>query len=145
MLSHEQDGHDAAQDTMVKVLRNLDRYDPGRPFATWVFQIARNTCIDEHRRRRRRPSREAKEIADDRNPSPLQIAASQQRAEILEQALQDLPPMYREVIVLYHFEHKKYTEIAEVLDLPMGTVMNRLFRARKKLRLAYEERGGDSP
>ena len=47
--------------------------------------------------------------------------------------------------MLYHFEHKKYTEIAEVLDLPMGTVMNRLFRARKKLRLAYEERGGDSP
>lgn len=130
---------------MVKVLRNLDRYDPSRPFATWVFQIARNTCIDEHRRRKRRPSRETKEIADDRNPSPLQMAAHHQRAEILERALQDLPPMYREIIVLYHFEHKKYTEIAEVLDLPMGTVMNRLFRARKKLRLAYEERGGDSP
>jgi len=130
---------------MVKVLRNLDRYDPGRPFSTWVFQIARNTCIDEQRRRRRRPSREAKEIADDANPSPLQIASRHQQAAILDRALQDLPPMYREIIVLYHFEHKKYTEIAEVLDLPMGTVMNRLFRARKKLRLAYEERGGDSP
>ncbi len=130
---------------MVKVLRNLDRYDPSRPFATWVFQIARNTCIDEHRRRRRRPSRETREIADDRSPSPLQMAAHHQRAEILERALQDIPPMYREIIVLYHFEHKKYTEIAEVLDLPMGTVMNRLFRARQKLRLAYQERGGDSP
>ena len=144
MLNHDQDAYDAAQDTLVKVLKNLHRYDPNRSFSTWVFGIARNTCIDEHRRRKRRAYDEPGEVVD-ANPSPLQNAARFQRAEILERALQDIPPMYREVLVLYHFEHKKYTEIAEVLDLPLGTVMNRIFRARKKLRTAYEAQGGDQP
>ena len=47
--------------------------------------------------------------------------------------------MYREVLALYHFEHLKYSEIAEVLDIPLGTVMNRIFRARRKLRVIYED------
>lgn len=144
MLSNDQDAGDAAQDTLVKVLRNLHRYDPTRSFSTWVFGIARNTCIDEHRRRKRRAWDEPGDVADLR-PSPMQDASRYQRAEILERALQDIPPMYREVLVLYHFEHKKYKEIAEVLELPLGTVMNRIFRARKKLRAAYEQHGGDEP
>jgi RNA polymerase sigma-70 factor (ECF subfamily) len=52
--------------------------------------------------------------------------------------------MYREILVLYHFEHLKYAEIADVLDVPIGTVMNRIFRARRKLRDHYESRGGQS-
>ena len=144
MLNNDQDGWDAAQDTLVKVLRNLHRYDPGRSFSTWVFGIARNTCIDEHRRRKRRAWNEPGDIVD-LKASPLQDASRIQRASLLECALQDIPPMYREVLVLYHFEHKKYKEIAEVLDLPLGTVMNRIFRARKKLRTAYMQHGGDEP
>lgn len=142
MLNNDQDGRDAAQDTLVKVLRNLHRYDPGRSFSTWVFGIARNTCIDEHRRRKRRAYDEPGDIVDTR-PSPLQNAARAQRAVLLTDALHDLPPMYREILVLYHFEHKKYTEIADILDLPMGTVMNRIFRARRKLRSLYEAVSGD--
>ena len=56
-------------------------------------------------------------------------------------ALQDLPPMYREALVLYHHEGLKYVEIADVLQLPLGTVMNRIFRARQKLRDALLARG----
>jgi RNA polymerase sigma-70 factor (ECF subfamily) len=52
--------------------------------------------------------------------------------------------MYREILVLYHFEHLKYVEIAEVLDVPLGTVMNRIFRARRKLRDAYDTVGGEA-
>jgi len=144
MLHHEQDAYDAAQDTLLKVLRNLYRYDTSRSFATWIFGIARNTCIDEHRRRRRRAWDEPGEVVDT-SPTPLHVAARSQRAEILERAMVDLPPMYREVLVLYHFEHRKYREIAAILDLPLGTVMNRIFRARKKLRTAYEQHGGDQP
>jgi len=143
MLANDQDARDAAQDTLVKVLKNLHRYDPNRKFSTWVFGIARNTCIDEHRRRKRRAYDEPGEIVDTR-PSPHQNAARSQRAEHLGAALEELPPMYREVLVLYHFEHKKYSEIAEILDVPMGTVMNRIFRARRKLRVIYEARGGAS-
>ncbi|HHO50966.1 MAG TPA: RNA polymerase sigma factor [Deltaproteobacteria bacterium] len=144
MLNNDQDGRDAAQDTLVKVLRNLHRYDPKRSFSTWVFGIARNTCIDEHRRRKRRSWDEPRDVVD-LHASPMLDAVRLQRAELLERALQDIPPMYREVLILYHFEHKKYTEIAEILELPLGTVMNRIFRARKKLRAAYEQHGGDQP
>lgn len=142
MLKNDEDARDAAQDTLVKVLNNLDRYDPSRRFSTWAFGIARNTCIDEHRRRSRRAWEEPGEVADVR-PSPLAEASRQEEADHLGQALERLPPMYREVLVLYHFEHLKYAEIAEALDLPMGTVMNRIFRARQKLRALYEQSGGE--
>ena len=145
LLNHEEDAYDAAHDTLFKVLRNLHRYDPERSFKAWVFGIARNTCIDEHRRRKRRGFNESREIADTATPSPLQNAARVQRAAILERALQEVPPMYREVLILFHFEHLKYTEIADVLGIPLGTVMNRIFRARKKLRASYEALGGDQP
>lgn len=142
MLRNDEDARDAAQDTLVKVLRSLHRYDVNRPFSTWVFGIARNTCIDEHRRRKRRAWDEPKEVVCDR-PTPLDVTAEGQRAEQLSASLQQLPPMYREVLVLYHFEHLKYGEIAATLDLPMGTVMNRIFRARKKLRALYTGAGGE--
>ena len=141
MLDNDEDARDATQDSLVKVLRNLHRYDPKRSFATWVFGITRNTCIDEFRRRKRRAYDEPGEIVDT-SPTPLQHVSRTQRADRLREALEQLPPMYREVLVLYHFEHKKYSEIAEILDVPMGTVMNRIFRARRKLRVIYEARGG---
>lgn len=142
MLHNEEDARDAAQDTLVKAIRNLHRYDEERKFSTWVFGIARNTCIDEHRRRKRRAWDEPKEQVD-AGPSPLQLVDREQKADRLHEALQELPPMYREILVLYHFEHLKYSEIAESLDLPLGTVMNRIFRARRKLREIYVDAGGE--
>lgn len=142
MLGTDEDANDATQDTLVKVLRSLESYDATRSFATWVFGIARNTCIDELRRRKRRSYDEAGDVEDPR-PSPFAETAAAQRARTLTEALDSIPPMYREILVLYHFEHLKYHEIAEVLALPIGTVMNRIFRARKKLREVYEERGGE--
>jgi RNA polymerase sigma-70 factor (ECF subfamily) len=142
MLCNDEDARDAAQETLVKVLRSLDQYDPARAFATWVFGIARNTCIDEHRRRKRRAWDEPGDVVD-ASPTPLQMASHGERAEQLGEALERLAPLYREVLVLYHFEHLKYHEIAETLDLPIGTVMNRIFRARRKLRDLYESAGGE--
>ena len=142
MLNNDEDARDAAQDTLVKVLRHLDQYDPKRKFSTWVFGIARNTCIDEHRRRKRRSWDEPGDVVDV-GASPLSNVSQMRRANMLKGALQDLSPMYREVLILYHFEHLKYQEIADILELPIGTVMNRIFRARKKLRVLYEDHGGD--
>lgn len=141
MLSSDEDALDATQDTLVKMLHHLEQFDERRNFSSWVFGIARNRCIDEHRRRKRRSPDEPGEIVDS-GPSPVELTARSQRADHLLSALDEIPPMYREVLVLYHFEHLKYGEIAEALDLPMGTVMNRIFRARKKLREAYEAMGG---
>lgn len=137
MTGNEQDARDAAQDTLVKALRHLDAYDSRRRFSTWLFSIARNTCIDQHRKRKRRSYEPPGDVADP-TPGPLHLLDRKERAEQLHEALAKLPPMYREILVLYHFEHLKYAEIAETLDLPMGTVMNRIFRARKKLRAIYD-------
>ncbi len=137
MLRNDQDARDVTQDTLVKVLRSLDRYDPRWRFSTWVIGIARNTCIDEFRKRKRISDFEAPETADP-GPGPEQLAARNLRAEQLHAALDQLTPLYRDVLVLYHFEHLKYQEIADLLDIPIGTVMNRIFRARRKLRDAFE-------
>lgn len=142
MLSNDEDASDATQETLVKILRNLGSYDPARSFTTWAFGIARNTCIDEHRRRARRAWDEPGELLDPA-PAPVVAAIESEQARMLLGALEELPELYREILVLYHFEHLKYHEIAEVLEIPIGTVMNRIFRARKKLRSLYEERGGE--
>ena len=142
MLLNEADARDAAQETLVKVLRSLDQFDMVRPFSTWVFGIARNTCIDEHRRRGRKSWEEPGDVPD-LAPSPLQEASQAERAGHVTRAMAELPPMYREVLVMYHFEHLKYVEIAEVLGVPLGTVMNRIFRARQRLRELYESQGGE--
>ena len=146
MLGNEQDARDAAQDTMVKILRNLERYDAKWRFTTWMFSIARNTCIDEHRRRRWRSDSELPDVADS-TPDALELTSRNRKNEHLHSALQTIPPLYREVLVMYHFEHLKYQEIADALAIPIGTVMNRIFRARAKLRDAYErlESGDGTP
>ena len=65
------------------------------------------------------------------------------KVEAAKKELEALTPMYREVLVMYHFEHLKYTEIAEILEVPLGTVMNRIFRARRQLRDALDLEGGE--
>jgi RNA polymerase sigma-70 factor (ECF subfamily) len=138
MLRNDQDAHDAAHDSMVKVLKNLHRYDDQWKFSTWILGITRNTCIDEIRRRKRRPT--AIEIdAVDQGLGPDEQTARQRRARRLHTAMTSLPEMYREILVLYHFEHLKYQEIADLLGVPLGTVMNRIFRARQKLRTVYQD------
>jgi RNA polymerase sigma-70 factor (ECF subfamily) len=145
MLANQEDAQDAAQETMVKVLRNLHRYRSDWRFSTWVFGIARNTCIDEHRRRKRRRTTSEVEVVDC-SASPLELTEREMKAERLRSALDDLPPLYREVLLLYHFEQLKYREIADLLELPLGTVMNRIFRARQRLRTIYDdqEAGGNA-
>jgi len=140
-LGNVQDANDATQDTMVKLLRNLHRYQDRWRFITWVLTIARNTCIDEFRRRRRLVYTEIPEVADT-SAGPQELSSRKERAERLHEALDTLPPLYRDVLVLYHFEHLKYKEIAEMLGIPIGTVMNRIFRARHKLRDAYDSHPG---
>jgi RNA polymerase sigma-70 factor, ECF subfamily len=143
MFGNEQDARDATQDTMVKLLRNLHRYDSQWRFQTWALGIARNTCIDEFRRRRRSSDQEPPDVADS-GPDALELTSRRARAAAVHTALAAVPVLYREVLVLYHFEHMKYQEIADLLDIPIGTVMNRIFRARRKMREEYERNAGDA-
>lgn len=137
LTQNEQDARDATQDTFVKVLRKMDTYDERWRFQTWLYSIARNTCIDIHRRRKRRPESPEKDVASG-GLSPLDHAERRHDASRVHRALATLPDIYREIIELYHLDGMLYREISDVTGLPMGTVMNRLFRARRKLKQALE-------
>ena len=73
-------------------------------------------------------------------PLPDDSMASSQMRQMVRDALEELPPLYREVLELHHYQDLKYREIAEALDVPIGTVMNRIFRARKKMARSIEYR-----
>jgi RNA polymerase sigma-70 factor (ECF subfamily) len=149
LLRNREDAAEVAQEAMVKALARIGSYDATRPFSPWVYRIARNLCIDRHRRRR--PSYE---IDEERDAAPVAhegtnvfarppdaLVHQHRLNEALDEALEGLGAIYREIIVLYHYDHMTYSEIAVHLDIPEGTVMNRLFRARKKMQAALVAKG----
>ena len=148
LMRNREDASEVAQEAMVKALAKINAYDPSRPFSPWIYRITRNLCIDRYRRKR--PMSELNEettaTATEKTGSrfgrpPDAVAQQRQLNEALARAMDTLGDKYREIIQLYHYEHMTYREIAEQLGLPDGTVMNRLFRARKKLQAALLDMG----
>jgi RNA polymerase sigma-70 factor (ECF subfamily) len=123
---------DISQDATIRVLTGLHKYNPRWKFSTWTRVVTRNIFIDWFRRQRRRSFSEVPDIACPAMLPDATVAALQDQRRV-RAAVEDLPPIYKQVIEMHHFQHLKYSEIADRLDLPMGTVMNRIFRARKKL------------
>ena len=148
MLRSYEEAHDLAQDVFVKVYQALDRYDPRYKFSTWLFRVAQNAAIDQIRKRRLqvvsmdRPSDEeddrAWEFPSD-DPSPYSDLHNQERGVAIQRAIEDLPWEYRELIVLRHFGDLSYDEIAQLKEMPLGTVKNKLFRARQQLKKSLDD------
>lgn len=145
LVRNEQDARDITQEVFLRMLRNFHRYDPSYRFETWLYRIARNLCFDRGRKKQRWKfafwSRNEDDTLQnpidqltDQNPDALNTTMAKEEGQQVESAIQRLKPAYKEILVLYHFEELSYQEIANVLDIPMGTVMNRLFRARKALK-----------
>jgi RNA polymerase sigma-70 factor, ECF subfamily len=150
LLNSAEEARDAAQEAFVRAYTNLKDFDARQPFGAWVLRIARNHCIDLLRRRRptlalstgRSEESEtgmAPEMADGFATTGEQAMQEREAQRDLERALAGLQPKYREVIALYHVQHKSYAEIAEALRVPMGTVMTWLHRARKELKAQLAE------
>lgn len=143
LLGNPDDAMDVVQDSLMRFLTNLHRFDPRRPVRPWLYRIVRNRVIDLARRRkvRRHSSIDARD--DEGNlklvlPDPSvdlerDARQSQLRARLFE-ALDELSPKQKEIIVLRDYQDLSYKEIAEHLQVPIGTVMSRLHGARKKLR-----------
>jgi RNA polymerase sigma-70 factor (ECF subfamily) len=132
---------DLFQQTWMRVIRNIHCFDPKRNFDAWLFALARNIVID-HLRRSRSVSLE-EPIGDDlplsdvistKAPGPLEQMLRSERAELVVKALESQPPVYREILSLRFEEEMKLEEIAEVLDIPLGTVKSRLGRALERMR-----------
>ena len=151
MVGNRDDALDLAQEIFLKVFQALERYNAEYKFSTWLFRIAGNAAIDHLRKRR--PRTVPLEIPDPETRSgvsgieheshvldPYGELRNVQRGEAISRAIADLPPEFRELITLRHFGGLSYEDIARVKNMPLGTVKNKLFRARVVLkeRLAGE-------
>ncbi|MEM7608825.1 MAG: sigma-70 family RNA polymerase sigma factor [Myxococcota bacterium] len=135
------DPDDAAQAALEKIVRKLHRFDGKRgSFRSWALAIARNECRDRMRSLKRRGERESAEVdAPSDQPSPERLALARIEAADLAEALQTLPESQRSAIALFHGSGLSYEEIADVMDVPKGTIMTWLHRGRKRLRAALEK------
>jgi RNA polymerase sigma-70 factor (ECF subfamily) len=126
---------DVAQEAFLKAWQGLDRFELGRPFAPWICRIAANLAVNHVRSplAREDPLPEGHGETRASGGNPLNSLLDTEARTLLEKALASLPPEQRAVFVLRTAEEMSYREIAEALDLSEGTVMSRLFRARKKL------------
>ena len=152
VLGSTDEARDAAQEAFVRAFTGIRDFDPRQPFAAWVLRIARNHCIDLLRRRRPTlalaGSSEnhdgpepgvAQELPDHFAQGGEQATQEREAQRDLDRAIASLKPRYREVIALFHVQHKSYAEIASTLGVPMGTVMTWLHRARKELKAQLAE------
>jgi len=137
LLGDPNESLDVCQDAAAKALAARHRYDPSQPFYPWFYRILRNLCMDRHRRAsvHRRTADDLRTRSEscqaDRPDHKLEAARREQAVSI---AIQGLSPSARELIELRHFQDLSYQEMADVLNIPIGTVMSRLHRARKELR-----------
>jgi RNA polymerase sigma-70 factor (ECF subfamily) len=136
---------DLAQDVFIKVYTSLASFDPKYRFTTWLYRIASNCAIDQLRRKQvptfsldptfgdaDAPDAESRLAGS--GPDPDQVLRLRELQGRLDEAIRQLPPAYRELILLRHRQHCRYDEIARITRLPIGTVKNRIFRAREILR-----------
>ncbi|MEW6360199.1 MAG: sigma-70 family RNA polymerase sigma factor [Planctomycetota bacterium] len=132
---------DMAQEAFLRAFRNLKKYDPQRPFRPWLLKVATNVCLNWIRDRRpdmptvsamADPDGQPMEATD--NADPAAEVGSREAADVIRAAVVGLPTNYRVVVTLRYLEEMSYEEIAELLDLPIGTVKNRLFRSREILK-----------
>ena len=149
MVGSREDALDLSQEIFLKVFGALDRFNPEFRFSTWLFRIAGNAAIDHLRKRKPRTIPLETTDSDGHVSSPEYKSSdldpfgrlrNTERGDAIARAIADLPAEFRELIALRHFTGLSYEEIAEIKNMPLGTVKNKLFRARAVLkeRLAGE-------
>ena len=131
---------DIVQETFLKAYRRLDTFDHRSSFYTWIYRIATNTVLDVLKRRGRSPVQavEDPELVGEASPRdcppPTAGLEAQELGEITHRVLGELPEIFRTVLVMREFDQLAYQEIADTLEISIGTVESRLFRARAKFK-----------
>jgi len=142
MIRNEEDVRDLTQDTFIKAYNAISSFQFGYSFSSWIYKIASNTCIDFLRKKRltevslnqKTNSDEEYEIEiEDKDYMPDISLITDEKLNALRDAIEKLPDNYKEIIKLRHEKEMDYADIAETLDIPLGTVKAHLFRARKQL------------
>jgi RNA polymerase sigma-70 factor, ECF subfamily len=138
MCGDADEAQDLVQETFAKALKGFSSFREGSNFRAWMFRILRNTFLTSRSGLERRNTvQEGENGLDDLvvNPDTPELALLRRAdSELVRQAIALLPPAFQEIVILADLEEMKYQEIADTLDIPIGTVMSRLSRARKLLR-----------
>jgi RNA polymerase sigma-70 factor (ECF subfamily) len=145
ITGNDADALDATQDALIAIVRGLPAFDGRARFATWAYRVATNACLDELRRRKRRPvpvDTDLHQSGDDHGsdgrlltggPPVDQVADGVADRLLVDHALAELAPEFRVAVVLRDLCQLDYAEIADVLDIPIGTVRSRIARGRRHL------------
>lgn len=150
VVKRKSDALDIVQEGFIRVHKHLGTFQGTSSFSTWLYRIIMNLAIDHHRRSRRAQSVPLDAVRDDglagaallphrADGDPGRSVFRKELVREIQAALDALPEHHRKVILLREVEGLSYEEIASVLEVPKGTVMSRLFHARKKLQLALRE------
>jgi RNA polymerase sigma-70 factor (ECF subfamily) len=157
MLRNKDDAADLVQEAFIKAYKNIDRFKGNSKFYTWLYRIAKNACIDFIRKQKRRKTvdfddsiRREEPVDGDETllPSPLginpaKVAGRKELLEQIEAALDTLSDNHREILILREIDGLAYQEIADTLEISIGTVMSRLYHARKYMQNELSEYIGD--
>lgn len=145
LTNNYDDANDIAQEALIRVFTAIKSFRGDASFTTWIYRITTNVFLDERKRARAHPHTSLDEHVEleessivrqieDPSPQPLAQIEEKEVGNILSQAVASLPEYQRTMVVLYHTEQKSYEEIAEIMNLPIGTVKSRLNRARLALK-----------
>lgn len=136
------ESEDAAQETFVRAFVHREKFDPARPLMPWLCTIARRLCLDKLRKKTPDLDETLEtRTGDEGSASPEGAAATREELGRLQAALADLPEGQREAIVRYHIDGMSYQDIAQSLEVPVGTIMTWLYRGRAALRTLVSEGG----
>jgi RNA polymerase sigma-70 factor (ECF subfamily) len=138
LTGNRQEAEDVAQETFVRAYQALRRFDLERPLGPWLYRIATNTALNWIKRRRPEVGLGEEALLPDPGPGPEAQVLSAERSARLRAVIASLPPNYRAVIELRHFQGLSYREMSESLGVPLSDVKSWLFRARRKLKSVLE-------
>ena len=144
LAQNQNDAEDLVQETYFKALRSFASFEPGTNFRAWIFQILKNTFLGSCTKLERRMTVavESEEDLPATPATPESLFIGRSHVDMVRSAIEQLPVISREVILLCDVEGASYREIAEILSIPMGTVMSRLARARKMVRESLRRSAG---
>ncbi len=127
---------DAVQKAFLRIHKSLEKFRLGEPFFPWFYRIVKNASLNQRRDEKRHQGEMPLEWVkkSDGRPNPHELMVADDLRRRLWDGIQELPEEMREVFMLYHFQGQKYRDIAEALNIPLGTVMSRLHAGRTRLR-----------
>jgi RNA polymerase sigma-70 factor (ECF subfamily) len=147
LAQNQNEAEDLVQETYLKAWRSFASFQPDTNFRAWIFRILRNTFLGSRSKLERRmtTAMESEEDLPSTSATPESLLIGRSDVDAVQRAIEQLPVMFREVILLCDVEEASYREIAEILSIQMGTVMSRLARARKMVRESLCSPGAPRP